>query len=338
MKNTFSIGSKALAISLVACATIWLSVNHVGAFGPTAKSSAEVAGLPDPIVTPQDAKRIAKLSTSGLHRDRSDVGGLINSIGKSSPSIYKKSGMHSLARLGAIEATSAINDIANTNDLDIANYAKASKARLLAEAANRSLTGAQSTKAKLGSFYQELGETPEQINAAVAAHYNGGGASIGPQPVEVYALREVADIIYCDAENSNTVFIAPSVGTLDMQHDPPSALKLKVASLPAAARIPNLIQDLSQKKTLGMDDYFEMQLAADGGLAASSAAAAQLVQMEANKTQYAPEGFTALLQVIHAVGDKSQAALFARLMARANVEFMYPDVKNGVPQQIVPGY
>ena len=290
------------------------------------------------MVTPEESNQIVQLRGAGLRRDGLSIPGLIVSITKPLHPYYKRTGLHSLARLGAIEAMPAIDGIINTGDPDTVNYAKASKARLLAEGDASGLSGAKATQAKISRFCLELGKTPEEINAGVAAHYDQGGESVGPQPVEVYALREVADILYCDAENSRTAAVPAAVGALNLQRDFPSALKVKIASLPAAARIPTLIQDLSQKKMLNMNDYFEMQLAVDGGQSASSAAAAQLVKMEKDKTQYTRPGSIALLQVIYGVGDKTQVPLVVRLMAAANVEFMYVDLKNGVPHQIVPGY
>jgi len=344
MKITKSLGAKTLIASAVAVA--WVAMEqaavsnpHATASDPHAVALAHSGGMPIPAVTPQDARQLARLRTAGLRRDGTAVAALIGSLNDPPHPDYTKTALHSLARLGATDAIPAIDHTINTGDADTACYARASKDRLIAEDAARNVAGAAGTAVKIDVLYRELGETPEQINAAVAAHYDNGGDSTDPQPVEVYALRELADIVYSGAKDSSAMAVLPpNAAALNFRLDPPAALKMKIAALPPGMRLPSLIQGLSQKKMLGADEYFEMQLAADEGLPASRAAAAQLTRMEADRTQVTPDGCIALLQVIHAVGDKSQVPLFARLMAGANVEFMYPDVKNGEPQQIVPGY
>ncbi len=336
MKTTKLLGVFVLLAGLVL--GIFAGMRQVTGSEPGADSMVHSEGLPDPVVTPHDAAQIAQLRAAGLRRE-SAVPVLIAALNNPPHPDYKKTALHSLARLGATDALSAIDNLIKTGDADTANYAEVAKARLITEDAAKSSASTMETAKNVDQFCQELGETPDQINSAVAMHYQSGGGSTGPQTKEVYALREIADMMYTNAKDYGTTCTnPPGFKTTDFLRDQPSFLKVRLAALPPQARLSYLIQDLSQKKALGMNDYFEMQLAADEGLPASRAAAAQLTKMEANKIQFTTEGFVALLQVIHGVGDRTQAPIFARLMAQANVEFMYPDVKNGIPEQIVPGY
>lgn len=336
---TIESSTRAKKFVIVGCAFLifaYFLARQVSGSGSPPPIMTHSNGLPTPVVNPKDAKQIAAMRAAGLHSDPTYIGNMVKALTNPPHPDYKKTALHALARLGAVEALPAIDATILNSDADTKSYARVARARLVAEDEAKSVADTAKASVKLNRFYQELGLTPEGVNEGVLQHYVRGGTSDGPQPVEVYAMREIADMIY---QGPYKNFVAlPVASQVSFQNDYPSALKVSLSSLNSSARVQKLVQELAQKSTLGTNDYYDMQLAADEGISASQAVATQLHVMDANRNQYTPEGFTALLQVLHGIGDKEQAPLFAHFMAAANVEFMYPDVKNGVPQQIVPGY
>lgn len=309
---------------------------QVSGSGNPSPIMAQSNGSPSPVVNPENAKQMAAMRSAGLHSDPTYIGSMIKVLTNPPHPDYKKTALHALARLGAVEALPSVDATILNSDSDTKSYARVARARLLAEDEAKNVADTAKASVKLNRFYHELGLTPKDVNEAVLQHYVRGGTSDGPQPVEVYAMREIADMIYQGPYKNFTTL--PIASQVNFQNDYPSELKASLAPLNSSERVQKLVQELAHKSTLGTNDYYDMQLAADEGISASQAVATQLHVMDANRNQYTQEGFTALLQVLHGIGDKKQAPFFAHFMAAANVEFMYPDVKNGVPQQIVPGY
>ncbi|MGI4791419.1 MAG: hypothetical protein ACRYFS_21535 [Janthinobacterium lividum] len=297
---------------------------------------AQAQGLPRPDVRGGNAQRLTDITAAGLNHDMSQTNAIVLVLTNPPHPDFKKAALLALARLGAVEAEPTINSVIAGNDIDTSNYAKAALARLIAENTGQGQSESVAATAKIAALLQASGLTVTEINMTVANHYKNGGGSDGPQPIEIYALREVADMIYQDTNMDFTK--VPAVSQLKFEQDYPALLKIKLSSLATNERIETIISDLADKKTLTTKDYYEMQLGVNYGLPASQAAAAQLHKMSTAGIQYSPQGFTALLQILHGVGDKDQAALFSSLMASENLEWMYPDIKNGIPHQITPGY
>ena len=117
-------------------------------------------------------------------------------------------------------------------------------------------------------------------------------------------MREIADMVY---HQYNPQFISlPDVAALATSLDYPSALKMRLAPLSRAERIRTMITELAQQSKLTINDYFEVQLLADEGLAASPAIVAKLQQMDANRQQYKPMGYEALFDSLEGIGDKEK--------------------------------
>lgn len=336
---TIESSNRAKKFVIVGCVFLifaYFFARQVSSSGSPPPIMAHSNGAPTPVVSPEDAKQIAAMRAAGLHGDPTYIGSMIKVLTNPPHPDYRKTALHALARLGAVEALPNIDATILNGDADAKSYARVARARLVAEDEAKNVANIAKASVKLNRFYHELGLTPNQVNEAVLQHYVKGGTSDGPQPVEVYAMREIADMMY---QGPLKDFMAlPMASQVGFQNDYPSELKVSLASLNSSERIQKLVQRLANKSTLGTDDYYDIQLAVDEGISASQVVATQLHIMDANRSQYTLEGFTALLQVLHGIGDKEQAPLFAHFMAVANVEFMYPDVKKGVPQQVVPGY
>jgi hypothetical protein len=293
----------------------------------------QAQGMPQPNVRGADAQTVTDITIAGLNRDASQTNAIVSALNHPPHPDFKRAALLALARLGAVEAKPAINSVILGGDVDASNYAKMALARLIAENAAQGKADPSAANTQVSAFLQASGLTIGEINLAVAAHYKDGAGCGGSQPMEVYALREIADIIYQDTSMDFTK--VPAISQLNFQQDYPSLLKINLSSLGPNERVESIVNDLSGKKYLTTKDYYEMQLGVNYGLFASQAVAEQLNKKNGTTT---PEGTVALLQILHGVGDKNQAALFAGLMAQANLEWMYPDIKNGIPHQIVPGY
>ena len=217
--------------------------------------------------------------------------------------------LHSLAQMGATDALASINALIQSNkDTNIVNYAKAVRARLLAE----SQAGFQpdndvQAKGKLDRFYKELGETPGDINAGVAAYLKNLASRVGPGvapqfPMELYAMRELADMAYHSQYAGFTKL--PGLSQAQFNLDGRSALKVRLAPLSAADQIAWLIDDLSKKKVITEEESAEIQLASDLGPSAGQSAAAKLWDMDQHRDNYSRAGFSALFSVITMSGDE----------------------------------
>ena len=298
--------------------------------------SVQAQGVPRSNVRSEDAQQLTDITAAGLNHDMSQTSVIVLALNNPPHPDFKKAALLALARLGAVDAEPSVNSVIAGSDNDTSSYAKAALARLKAENVAQDESGTAGAAARTSAFLQFSGLTVAQINQAVGEHYKNGGKCIGPQPVEVYALREIADMVYQDKESDFAKVTA--ISNLNFEQDYPALLKVQLSGLNPAQRVKSIVSDLAGKTTLASQDYYEMQLGVSEGQPASQAAATQLNKMRAAEIKYSPEGFIALLQILHGVGDKNQAALFADLMAQANLEWMYPDIKNGIPHQIVPGY
>jgi hypothetical protein len=162
-----------------------------------------------------------------------------------------------------IEAYEAAQKVPGTNlpEEHTVNYIKAACARLVAEASVSDIpTEPQKTNAKVKRLCQELGLSVADINkAATINKAQQEGFNKPPILVEVYALREIADILY-GSTLSNAKSVS-NINGLDFNLDYPSWLKMKLIGLSSAKRIEWLINDLSHKKALTEKEDYEIQLA-----------------------------------------------------------------------------
>lgn len=286
-----------------------------------------LAGQPAVSAFPQgasahDQERLGPARRAGLRSDRTQIPALIAIVQeKPSPNRFvMETALHSLAQLGATDALPAIDALLENGrnaDSDVAtdpnviNAAKAARAHLVAEdAASPETNAVGQTQAKLTRFYSELGETPAELNEAILAYTNGPAKDIRPDsapkyPVELYAMRELADMAYHSPQRD---FVAlAGVAQVDFQLDGRSALKIRLAPMSPTERLAWLVQDLSQKTKLSDDGYAEIQLAGDLGPEAGKAAVVKLQEMDQHRDVYTYTAFSALFGVVSISGDAEPA-------------------------------
>ena len=203
--------------------------------------------------------------------------------------------MHTLAQIGAVGAVPEMDNLIQTSkNVWIVDYAKVSKARLLAESGTLTKPGAATPaqlNRKITRFLAEMGYTAADLNAgageAEAAHreflahpYSDGG---GYTPLGLLAMREVADICYRDGTVSPASVSA--LKGIEFNRDAPSALKMRLAPLPRPQRVDALIQELSTDKIDLYDkqiqgayiQQYKEQLLCDEDIVAKKALAAVLL-------------------------------------------------------------
>ena len=263
--------------------------------------------------------------------------------------------MHSLAIIGDLDALPSIRSYEDVYGSE-GNLAKVSAARLVAEGNSSSLTNTNGLEAgKTHLFFNELGLSPEDINAGVIRYYgpytrfsripNSTQQYPGPSPtmsVEVYAMRELADMVY---HGSYAAFMAqPELKGINFSLDYPSALKIRLAAVPRAQRLATIIQELSEKNVVTSHEEYEIQLAINEGDAAASAAALKLQQMDVARDRYSSISFGTMFRIIGGTGDAKQKPMIERFTHdRDNLisyfaSQVYEDVRDGNQSDRVIGY
>lgn len=281
----------------------YLAKNCLGAAFLSMLMCLPTGGRAEPFGLPKsrDANQITASRDAGKRGDQQSVPELI-AVLKQVPQVHTDAvltAVHSLAQLGAAEALPDIDTIAATEkDVSVLNYIKVAEARLFAE---RTLGSSPSdpakTAMKLRVFCQNLNLSAARLNTVAASYKASQGPwQHPPVPVEVYALREVADILY-DNHFSDYKRL-PIIGALDFSADYPSALKINLINLSRTARIDWIINDLANKKALTPEDDYDLQLARDEGGDAAQAAVTKLIAMDRNRARYAAAGFDALIGVV----------------------------------------
>ncbi len=302
-----------------------------------------------------DAQKMVNLRQYGEQKDVTAVASMVAALQHPIHPACVYVAMHSLAKIGNPDALAAIKDYENIHG-DEGNFAKVSKARLLAEAASAGIVDVNSQATiKVHRFFSDLELTPDNLNKGTLNHYGpqtrfsritGSSQQYVGSPqttsVEVYAMRELADIVYHGSYAAYT--IQSEVAQTNFQIDYPSALKIRLAAIPNEQRLPIIIQELSHKKTLKGEDDYEIQLAINEGDAAASAAASRLRLMETNRGEYSGTGFAALFRVIGGTGDKRQVGVIQHFLDDSDRDIayyssqIYEDVKNGRKSDRVIAY
>lgn len=296
----------------------------------------------------EDFDKTSFIVESGNIQDRSQITPIIHILQKPTRTSHAEAGLHALARMGAVEGLPIIQEYIESDTSGIGRYARVAKARLLAESSASSVTGGnQSAAAKIGRFYRELNMNAVDLNVALTAFqapaeqvgndgriYRQFTTSMPLPPVGVYAMREIADIVYHGQHKD--YFGLPQVTDVNFQDDYPSALKMRLAPLPHDERLHTLINELANKKTLVPNDDYELQLAINEGKPAAELAAQKLLEMERQHEQYTSAGFGALFNVLNGVGDQQQAPVLARF-----IHVPYPYVGHDAEQSyhnLMEGY
>ncbi len=161
--------------------------------------------------------------------------------------------------------------------------------------------------------------------------------------MRIYALRELADMIYQDRDQA-LAREAQAQG-IHFDQDAPSALKVELAPLSVQERVNRIVEHLAHLRVETSKEYYPMQLAINEGTFASRAAAAKLEEMRDKRDQYPYHiGFASLFRLIQGVGDKEQAPIVAQFLNDPDPGVAYyadqclSDIQNGIAHTYRPGY
>ncbi|MGI4791418.1 MAG: hypothetical protein ACRYFS_21530 [Janthinobacterium lividum] len=296
-----------------------------------------------------NANRAYQAQQAGLSGDTTQIPAIMDLLHQPSQPDLHETAMLALARLGATQSLSLFDVVIQSKDYpDIAAFAVAARARLIAERAAQS-AGTNQAANKVARFYIELNLSPKDLNAAAIdyQHYQGHkpavdlsfGTNIGDA-----AIAELADMIYHDPAEDYTLL--PGVREVNFESDPPSALKIRLAPLSNEKRIAAMIYDLTHEvrplsSPLNTD---EIQLLNDEGLPASHAAAAQLKAMELNRQDYKATAYGSMFSIMSNVGDKDQAPLIKHFKSDPDptvagyADQVYDSIVKGIQSRPVYGY
>jgi len=314
-----------------------------------------------------------QMRQAGLRGDRSQIPYMVAAF-QSPPGIEfadiayqtRLSLLRPLAHLGATEALPALDDVIRSDprkpfpgdtsadfweNEQVIALSKVVKARILAQSgAPAAANDKARASAEVKRFFQELGQTPERLNAAVAA-YNAqdrqrleatphiADARQDPTPVELFAVRELADMAYRDRYRG--FMSLPDVARVDFNQDAGAALKARLAPLSPAQRVTTLVDEISQKKMADNDDLRRAQLLADEGPSALPMVVAQQQDFRAHREQYRQKldghfgGFSVLDRAqenLAAIADAAAKPQASGVADEADV------VRSRWPRQIAPGY
>ena len=268
-----------------------------------------------------------------------------------------------LAQLGATEALPALEDVIQSDprkpfpgdssadiweNEQVIALSKVVRARILAQSGAQGLAdGKARASAEVRRFLQELGQTPEGLNAAVAAYKAQDRQHLEasrlvadgrhePVPVELFAVRELADMAYRDRYRG---FVSlPDVARVDFGQDAGAALKARLAPLSSSQRIATLVDEISQKRMGDNNDLRRAQLLADEGPSALPVIAAKEQDFKVHRDHYPgefrlPPGYSLL--------ERAQENLAADAVAKPQVSGATAEadvVRSAWPRQIAPGY
>ena len=304
-----------------------------------------------------DIGRVDALHQAGLKHDRTQLPALLAAVSTPPDHFHFFTAVHALVRIGDPQALPALDAAIQrlADDKEPCEYAEVARARLLADGEAQKHTGQrQQAQTRLSTFLATLQLDANTLNVTVTRDWehwmsNGGEASTRAQ----YAMRELADMIY----HTRDMAFAEAVKTagVDFTTDAGAKYKVQLAPLTAQQRVDWIISEFSNKKVLKGDDFYLMQLAADEGKLASRAAAATLKEMDKHRERYPSLltkeaghvnhiGFSALFDVIRAVGDKDQEPVIAHFLNDKEkwiayyANQVYPSITTGIPWKWRVGY
>lgn len=276
-------------------------------------------------LTPAASSFLVGLRQAGLHGDQSQIPAMIVALNTEHDS-YIITALRALSQLGATEALPEIDKIIQKRSSDyVGRYAEEAKLRLLAEASVKPATLSVATQkpnvsqdnlaAKIDYILAQTDvpapEINKRLNRAKIEEKHTGSSK------ETDLLGNIADIAYNNAAEDGTTPV--SLQELDFSSDRGAEFKIRLARMPAAKRIPWIIDTLARRDSHGSDDDLLIQLAADAGPSASAQAASCLQEMLAHRENYKYGGFANLFDVICCAGDKKSAEAIALFLNDSDV-------------------
>lgn len=221
--------------------------------------------------------------------------------------------MLALSQIGSADALPAINTFLEQEqkktepNTDAVNAALVARARIIAQQSAETIPGGL----VLRRFYAALSQTPEQINADIAAYVKAcavpaSDLRVDP-PLGVYAVRTVADMAY--RRGDIDLVQSPEAVALNFAADPRSALKMQLAPLSAPERAAWLVETLSNSKVRSTQEYYEIQLAGELGRIVEPLAAAKVQAMSLDRQKYRVAAFSSLFGVLYLSGEAGAVAV-----------------------------
>jgi len=322
---------------------------------------------------PVSAGWLNQMRQAGLRGDRSQLSRMIE-IFQNPPVaealdiayITRTSLLRPLAQLGATEALPALDafirgDSAKPLPKEIAimfsqrkeNIAlsKVVKARILAQSATQGLADDKArAAAEVKQFFQELGQTPESLNTTAAAYQTQNRQHLEATrgipdyrddavPMELFAVRELADMAYRDRYRGFTSL--PDVARVDFAQDDRAALKVSLAPLSREQRIAALVAEISRKETTNNSDLRRAQLLADEGPSALPAITAEQQNFKAHRERYLGKFGTSFGGVSMLADVQKRIVAVAEDAAKPPMSDAATDadlVWSSWPWQFAPGY
>jgi len=291
---------------------------------------------------PADTDRLTALRLAGIAGDRSQIPALIAALNSPSDSV-ETTALLALAQMGATEALPAFGKVIRQPPNPwTGNYARAARARLLAEAKARAQAPAGARlQAKVAAFLASIKLRPAQIAGALEAQRMQIPPPEG-DTLPVCACKEIADMIY----RSGFLYThpLPVLRGLDFGLVPGARLKIQLAQMSKGQRLPWMIARIAESPVSGRGELGLIQLAADEGRPAGRAAGAKLREIHAHRSRYRSSGFAGLFDVIRSAGDPTQAALVRSFTHDQNrwVAFVaqdsLPSIERGQREQVLTGY
>lgn len=323
--------------------------------------------------TPVSAGWLNQMRQSGLRGDRSQIPYMVAAF-QSPPGIEfadiayqtRLSLLRPLAHLGATEALPALEEVIQSDprkpfpgdtsadfweNEQVIALSKVVKARILAQSgAPAAANDKARASAEVKRFFQELGQTPERLNAAVAA-YNAqdrqrseatphiADARQDPTPVELFAVRELADMAYRDRYKG--FMSLPDVARVDFRQDDGAALKVRLAPLTREQRLAVLVGEMSQEAIGNSHALRRAQLLIDEGPSALPVIVAKQQEFKALRVHERgkPGAFFGGLSVLQTAQEDLTTIADATAKSQASGVADEADVvRSQWPRQIAPGY
>jgi len=291
---------------------------------------------------PGDVDRLTTLRLAGITGDQSQIPALIAALGSPSESV-ETTALLALAQMGATEALPAVGKIIQKPPNPwTGNYARAARARLLAEAKARVQAPAGARlQIRVAAFLVAVKLRPAQIVGDLEAQRGQIPRPVG-DTLTVCACEEIADMIYRSGLQYTRPL--PVLRGLRFALVPGARLKIQLAQLPKGQRLPWMIARIVASPVSGIGELRLIQLAADEGRPASRAAAAKLKEIRAHRSRYPSSGFAGLFDVIRSAGDPAQASLVRSFTRDGDrwVAFVagdsWPSIARGQREQVLTGY
>ncbi len=250
----------------------------------------------------KQADLIAAVREAGLKRDRTKLPLVRQALKEWHPDVLTTA-LLAAGRLGDSEAVDQISSIATVHLGDTVGYlADVVLARIQTEKAVGRATSDAAVSRKVNHFLSTARLSKTRIEQAVKAFNAQGGEREYVIPLEVYALRQVAE---CAAEGCEAgVVNAATIAGIDFSLDYAAQLKVRLAPMSKKERIDWLIESIARKKVIKGEDYYEVRALADERTEAIEPILAKLRSVKTNREGYAYPGISTLFNVLACIGDK----------------------------------